>query len=150
MPPWIVFILFGAAVAVVGCGRQEVETSKNEKADHAPAASATIRAVTGNTSVSCADDQILVSVVCDAKSAPDWFKCPGDAVPMCAMRQEFFTAGVRQLYKELLGREADADGLKGWSDVAARSGSLDPVRSGIMAGEEYRTKTSKVPQGHAP
>jgi Domain of unknown function (DUF4214) len=57
-----------------------------------------------------------------------------------AMRQEPFTAGVRQLYKELLGREADASGLKHWSEVAARSGSLGAVRVGIMASEEYRSK----------
>jgi hypothetical protein len=53
---------------------------------------------------------------------------------------ELFKAGVRQLYKELLGRDVDASGLKYWSDVAARSGSLDPVRAGIMASEEYRSK----------
>jgi hypothetical protein len=56
------------------------------------------------------------------------------------MREEPFTAGVRQLYKELLGREADASGLKHWSELAARSGSLDPVRAGS---EEYRSKKSR-------
>jgi Domain of unknown function (DUF4214) len=135
---WIVFILFGVAVAFAGCGPQGAEGPKGEKGDPGPAASV-IRVVTGNPSVSCADNEILVSVVC-AKGAPDGSRCPSDAVGLCAMRQELFTAGVRQLYKELLGREADASGLKHWSEVAARSGSLDPVRAGIMASEEYRSK----------
>jgi hypothetical protein len=45
--------------------------------------------------------------------------------------------GVRQLYAELLGREADASGLNYWSNVAKHSGSLGPVRDGMMASKEY-------------
>jgi hypothetical protein len=138
MSRWIVFILFGVAVAFTGCGPQGPEGPKGEKGDPGPPSTATFSVVTGNPSVSCADNEILVSVVC-AKGAPDGSKCPSDAVGLCVMRRELFTAGVRQLYQELLGREPDALGLRHWSDVAARSNSLDPVRTGIMASDEYRS-----------
>jgi Domain of unknown function (DUF4214) len=136
MSRWIVFILLGVAVAFAGCGPQGAE---GEKGDPGPPASVPFRVVTGNPSVSCAVNEILVSVVC-AKGAPDGSKCPSDAVGLCAMRQELLGADIRQLYRELLGREPDARGLKHWSDVAVRSGNLDPVRAGIMASEEYRSK----------
>jgi Domain of unknown function (DUF4214) len=135
MSRWIVYILLGVAVAFAGCGPQGAE---GEKSDPGRTASV-IRVVTGNPGVSCGDNEILVSIVC-TKGAPDGSKCASDAVGLCAMREWLFTGGVRQLYKELLGREADSGGLKYWSDVAARSGSLDPVREGIMGSEEYRSK----------
>jgi hypothetical protein len=133
---WIVYILFGVAVAFAGGGQG---AEGGEKSDPGPTAPA-MRVVTGNLSVSCADNEILVSIVC-ANGAPDGSKCPSEAVGLCAMRENPFMAGVRQLYKELLGRDADASGLKYWTDIAARSGSLDPVRAGIMSSEEYRSKT---------
>jgi hypothetical protein len=136
MSRWIAFVFFGVAVAFAACGPEGAVGPKGEKGDPGPAASATFRVVTGSSSVSCADNEILVSVVC-ARGAPDGSKCPSDAVGLCMID---FTVGVRQLYMELLGREADASGLKHWSDVAARSGSLDPVRAGIMASEEYNSK----------
>jgi hypothetical protein len=140
MSRWIVFIMFGVAVAFSGCGRMGPEGQKGEKGDPGPPGTATFRVVTGNASVSCADSEILVSIVC-AKGAPDGSNCPSGAVGLCVMRQELFTAGVRQLYQELLGREPDPLGLRHWSDVAARSNSLDPVRTGILASEEYSSKT---------
>jgi Domain of unknown function (DUF4214) len=130
MSRWIVFILLGVAVAVAGYYWQG---PKGEKGD------STFRLVTGNPSVSCFYNEILVSVAC-VKGAPDGSKCPSDAVGTCENRQKLFTAGIRQLYNELLSREADASGLKYWGDVAARNGGLDSVRAGIMASEEYRSK----------
>ncbi len=52
---------------------------KGEKGDPGPTAAATFRVVTGNPSVSCADNEILVSLVCavDATS---------DAVGLCVRK----------------------------------------------------------------
>jgi len=122
MARWIIYILFGVAVGFAGSGHAE-----------------DLRVVTGNPSVSCAENEILVSIVC-AKGAPDGSKCPSEAVGLCAARENAFTTGVRQLYKELLDRDADAAGLKYYSDLAARSGSIEPVRAAILASEEYRSK----------
>jgi hypothetical protein len=133
---WKVFILFGVAVGFAGCGPQGAAGPKGEKGDPGPGASVTFRVVTGNGSVSCIGNEILVSVVC-AKGAPDGSVCRSGAVGLCMTD---FRDGVRQLYVELLGREADEGGLSLWSSVAARSGSLDPVRAGIIASEEYRSK----------
>jgi hypothetical protein len=69
-----------------------------------------------------------------------------DAV-WAAVNQAELAASIRQLYKELLGREADASGLQYWSDVAARSGSLDPVRG---ASWEVRNIVRKKVEPSAP
>jgi hypothetical protein len=58
---------------------------KGEKGDPGPTASATFRVVTGNPSVSCADNEILVSVVCSV-GAPDGSKCTSDAIGLCVRK----------------------------------------------------------------
>ena len=104
MSRWIVPILFGIAVAFAGCsgpqgpeggqgpkgekgdpGPPGMPGPKGEKGDPGPTASATFRVVTGNPSVSCADNEILVSVVCSV-GAPDGSKCTSDAVGLCVRK----------------------------------------------------------------
>jgi Collagen triple helix repeat (20 copies) len=59
---------------------------KGEKGDTGPTASALhFRVVTGNPSVSCGDDETLVSVVCSV-GAPDGSKCTSDAVGLCVQK----------------------------------------------------------------
>jgi hypothetical protein len=65
-------------------------------------------------------------------------KSPSGAVN-CAAPD--FTADVTQLYRVLLGREPDEEGLKNWSKVAAQTCSLDAVRVGIINSEEYKERT---------
>jgi Domain of unknown function (DUF4214) len=75
------------------------------------------------------------------EGAADGSKCPSDGVACAVPDENHYTAGVTQLYRELLGREPDEGGLKYWSGVAAQSGSLDPVREEFIKSEEYRAKT---------
>jgi|GraSoiStandDraft_41_1057321.scaffolds.fasta_scaffold7741743_1 hypothetical protein len=106
MSRWIVPILFGIAVAFAGCsgpqgpqgaqgpkgekgdpgqpgvGPPGIAGPKGEKGDPAPA---TFRVVTGNPTVSCADNEILASLVC-AVGAPDGAKCTSDAVGLCVRK----------------------------------------------------------------
>jgi hypothetical protein len=57
-----------------------------------------------------------------------------------------FMPAVKQLYAQLLNREADPSGLEYWSEIAAQCGSLDPVRAGILASDEYRSKLDRPQQ----
>jgi hypothetical protein len=105
---WVVPILFGIAVGFAGCsgpqGPQGTQGPKGEKGDPGqpgpkgdkgdpgppgpkgdtgPTASGLhFRVVTGNPSVSCADNEILVSVVCSV-GAPDGWKCNSAAIGLC-------------------------------------------------------------------
>ena len=101
MSRWIVPILFGIAVAFGPQGPQGAQGPKGEKGDPGqpgvgPAGNrgpegrerrsrATFRVVTGNPTVSCADNEILASLVC-AVGAPDGAKCTSDAVGLCVRK----------------------------------------------------------------
>jgi hypothetical protein len=109
MMRWIVPVLLGvAAVAFAGCsgpqGPEGAKGPKGEKGDPGPkgekgdpgsAAASAFRLVTGNSSVSCAGNEILVSLVCSA-GAPDGSKCPSQAVGLC-MRNAALVDERRQL-----------------------------------------------------
>jgi hypothetical protein len=83
MSRWIKPVLFSIAVALSGCsgpqGPEGAQGPKGEKGDPGPT---TFRVVTGNPSVSCAANEILVSLVC-AAGAPDGSKCTSNAVGLC-------------------------------------------------------------------
>jgi FkbM family methyltransferase len=50
-----------------------------------------------------------------------------------------FPTAIRELYQVLLERDADVDGLRHWSSVAAQANSLSPVFRGLVTSEEYRS-----------
>jgi hypothetical protein len=90
MSRWVVPILFSLAVAFAGCsgpqGPQGAQGAKGDKGDPGqPASGLHFRVVTGNPSVSCGDDETLVSVVCSV-GAPDGSKCTSDAVGLCVQK----------------------------------------------------------------
>jgi hypothetical protein len=108
MNRYIMLALLGVAVAFAGCsGAQGAEGSqdpkrdkggpapKAEKGDASQATVGIFRVVTGNPSVSCASNEILVSLVCSA-GAPDGSKCPSQAVGLC-MRTAAAIDEMRQL-----------------------------------------------------
>lgn len=45
---------------------------------------------------------------------------------------------INKLYQELLGRDADVEGLKTWLALQSKGGTLDDVRQGIMNSAEYK------------
>jgi collagen triple helix repeat protein len=101
MSRWIELVLFSIAVALSGCsgpqGPAGAQGPKGEKGDPGPigekgdpgpkgekgdSGPTIFRVVTGNPSVSCAANEILVSLVCVA-GAPDGSKCTSNAVGLC-------------------------------------------------------------------
>ena len=68
---------------------------------------------------------------------------PTDALPPASAPRLDFATGIQQIYRELLGRDADPEGLRYWSSVAEQVNSLDPVLTGIIASEEYRSKLER-------
>jgi FkbM family methyltransferase len=65
---------------------------------------------------------------------------PAHALPRAAAPGLDFTTAIQQIYRALLGRDADPEGLEYWSSVAAQANSLEPVLAGTIASEEYRSK----------
>jgi FkbM family methyltransferase len=51
---------------------------------------------------------------------------------------------IRILYRHILGREADADGLKHWTAVADQEGNLKGVLDGFLASREYATRMASL------
>jgi hypothetical protein len=81
-----------------------------------------------------------------ARILPRW---PGQAHPVpAAMPGLDFTTAVRQIYRALLGRDADQPGLEYWSSVAAQADNLDPALAGVMASDEYRFMGEHRPASH--
>lgn len=68
---------------------------------------------------------------------------PPDALPRAAAPGLGFATAIQQIYRELLGRDADPEGLGYWSSVAAQANSLDPVLAGIITSDEYRAKQER-------
>lgn len=77
-------ILFGAVVALTPVGTG-IAGPKDEKGDPGSSTAPIFRIVTGKAGVSCANNEILVSLVC-AVGAPDGSKCRSDAVGLCARK----------------------------------------------------------------
>jgi hypothetical protein len=47
------------------------------------------------------------------------------------------TRKINQAYHDLLGRDADAVGLAGWSNLLANGGTMTDVRAGVAASTEF-------------
>jgi FkbM family methyltransferase len=61
--------------------------------------------------------------------------------------ETYFRLSVQRMYRELLGREADENGLQYWVSVAAAEKSLTQVREGILNSDESRfAQYSREPQ----
>ncbi len=73
---------------------------------------------------------------------------PTHAQPRPAAPRLDVTAAVRQIYRALLGRDADAQGLEYWSSVAAQAESLAPALEGIITSEEYRSEQLRRGASH--
>jgi hypothetical protein len=101
----IVLALLGVTLALAGFGgAQGAEGTQSEKGGPTPkggtgdagqGTAGIFRVVTGDPSVSCASNEILVSLVCSA-GAPDGSKCPSRAVGLC-MRNAAPVDEMRQL-----------------------------------------------------
>jgi hypothetical protein len=90
--------LLGVALALAGfSGAQGAESTApaGGKGDGGQGTAGIFRVVTGDPSVSCASNEILVSLVCSA-GAPDGSKCPSRAVGLC-MRNAAPVDEMRQL-----------------------------------------------------
>jgi hypothetical protein len=57
---------------------------------------------------------------------------------------EYQSAQVEQLYKQWLGRPADAAGLAAWLQFLAAGHSLDDVRAGILSSQEFFADTGST------
>ena len=77
-----VLILLGILVALTP-GRESIAGPKDAKGDPGSTTGPLFRVVTGKAGVSCANNEILVSIVC-AVGAPDGSKCKSNAVGVCA------------------------------------------------------------------
>jgi hypothetical protein len=67
-----------------------------------------------------------------------------DSVPYTAASGLDFATAVQQIYRALLGRDAEPKGLEYWSSVTAQANSLDPVLTGVITSEEYRSKQADL------
>jgi FkbM family methyltransferase len=63
-----------------------------------------------------------------------------ESEPQAAAPGLDFTTAVRQIYRALLDRDAEPQGLEYWSSVAAQANSLNPVLTGIITSEEYLSR----------
>jgi FkbM family methyltransferase len=68
------------------------------------------------------------------------FSAYPDSAPRAAAPSLDFATAVQQIYRALLGRDAEPKGLEYWSSVTAQANSLDAVLVGVIASEEYRSK----------
>ena len=95
MSRWFVPILLGILVALTP-GREGIAGPKDAKGDPGSTTGPLFRVVTGKAGVSCANNEILVSLVC-AVGAPDGSKCKSDAVECVRARRRRLTKGSNAL-----------------------------------------------------